>query len=128
MTALSLNKQIYAILSQDSGITSMCQSIYPVVAEEDVKFPFILYRRETIQPYDCKGYTVGDRCNFSIVAVSDKYAVTVELAERIRQLFEKRRDGYFTECNLTGCSEDFVNEAYTQQLDFQATIMRKDLD
>ena len=77
MTGLSINKFIYNILQSDKELTSMCKSIYPLVAEAEVKFPFILFTRDNVQPIDTKEYVVGDRVTFSIAIVSDKYLTTV---------------------------------------------------
>lgn len=127
MTGLSINKFIYNILQSDKELTSMCKSIYPLVAEEEVKFPFILFTRDNVQPIDTKEYVVGDRVTFSIAIVSDKYLTTVDIAERVRLLFEKRRDNYFSETNLTSCTEDFSNDAYVQKLSFSATILKNEI-
>ena len=127
MTGLSINKFIFNILQSDNELTSMCKSIYALVAEEEVKFPFILFTRDNVQPIDTKEYVVGDRVTFSIAIVSDKYLTTVDIAERVRLLFEKRRDNYFSETNLTSCTEDYSNDAYVQRLSFSATILKNEI-
>lgn len=124
MTGLSINKHIYSILKDDAQLLEMCQNIYPVIAEETVKFPFILFTRSNIQVMDSKCHIAGDNVGFAIAIVNDKYMLTVDIAERIRELFEKRRDGYFSDCSLTGCDEEYSNDAYVQRLYFTATIMR----
>lgn len=123
MTGLSTNTKIYDILKNDAKLGEMCKSIYPLVAEEDVKFPFILFSRTSVRPIDTKTCIAGDNVTFDIVIVSDKYKLGVNIAERVRQLFEKRRDSYFREVNMTGCTEGFGDNAYVQTLSFSATIL-----
>lgn len=125
MTGLSINKYIYTILKDDAELLTMCKNIYPVIAEEDVKYPFILFTRVNVEPIDSKAYVVGDRVAFSIAIVNDKYMLGVDIAERVRELFEKRRDSYFSEINLTGCDEEFNQDAFVQRLNFVATILNK---
>ena len=125
MTGLSINKYIYTILKDDAELLTMCKNIYPVIAEEDVKYPFILFTRTGVEPIDSKSYVVGDRVSFTIAIVNDKYMLGVDIAERVRELFEKRRDAYFSEINFTGCDEEYSNDAFVQRLNFVATILNK---
>lgn len=125
MTGLSINKKIYEILSNDAELSGMCTNIYPLIAEESVQFPFVLFTRNDVSPIDSKSYVAGDQIEFSIAIVNDKYMLTVDIAERIRKLFEKRRDGYFNEINFVGCSEEYTNNAYVQQLNFVATVLKR---
>ena len=127
MTGLSINKYIYNILQGDNELTEVCKSISPLIADEEVKFPFILFTRNDVQPIDAKECVVGDRVTFSIAIVSDKYLTTVGIAERIRLLFDKRRDSYFSETNLTSCTEYYSNDAYVQRLNFSATILKNEI-
>lgn len=123
MTGLSINKHINSILNGDETLKEMCTSIYPLIAEEDVKFPFILFTRDTMTPIDTKGYIAGDTVDFSIAIVNDRYALTCDIAERVRELLENRHDGCFSRCSLTGCSEGYQDDAYVQRLNFRATIL-----
>ena len=125
MTGLSINKYIYTILKDDAELLTMCKNIYPVIAEEDVKYPFILFTRTGVEPIDSKAYVVGDRVSFTIAIVNDRYMLGVDIAERVRELFEKRRDSYFSEINFTGCDEEFNQDAFVQRLNFVATILNK---
>lgn len=122
MTGISVNAHISEILNNDSVLSGMTQDIYPVIAENDVNFPFILHMRDSIAPIDTKNIIVGDKVQFSIAIVSDKYKTGITIAERVRLLLDKRRDGYFNECILIGATEDYLNDAYVQRLRFAATI------
>ena len=49
---LNLGKYIYSKLSQIEGVKS-----YPLIADNDAKFPFIVYKRENLVSNGCKdGY------------------------------------------------------------------------
>lgn len=122
MTGISVNAHLNEILTNDSVLSGMTQDIYPIVAEEDVKFPFIIHMRDGIAPIDTKNIIVGDKVQFSIAVVSDKYITGVTIAERVRKILDKRRDGYFSDCLLIGATEDYINDAYVQRLRFAVTI------
>lgn len=125
MTGISVNAHLSEVLNGDEVLSGMTQDIYPIIAENDVRYPFILHIREGVRPIDTKTCIAGDTVEFSIAVVSDKYAQTVSISERVRELLEKRRDGYFSECNFVAANEDYQNDAFVQRLRFSATILRK---
>lgn len=125
MTGLSITNKIYEILDADQQFKAMCSHYYPLIAEEDVTFPFVIYRRDGIEAVTTKSCIAGDKVDFTFVIVSDKYAPTVDIAERIRKLFEGRRDGYFNAVILTSSEEEYANDAYTQRLSFTSTILNQ---
>lgn len=124
MTGLSVNIKINDILKNDSKLQELTKNIYPIVAENDVKFPFIVFSKTDVNPIDTKVCVAGDKVNFEIAVISDKYKIGVQIAERVRQLFEKRRDDYFREVNMINCKEMFDYDCYIQLLSFSATILR----
>lgn len=122
VTGLSITQHIYDILSQDevlSGISS------PIIAEEKTEFPFVLYKRSELRPIYSKMMKAGDAVGFEFAVVSNKYFETVEIAERIRKIFELRRDGYMGETQLMSATENYGSDAYEQRLVFSTKIINK---
>lgn len=125
MTGLSINKKIYSILSADSELEALVgNNIFPLIANEDVKFPFIVFSKTSMSPKYAKMYVAGDSVNVSVAICDTTYTKTVDIAERVRLLLEQHKDEYFSEILMTGCSEYFQDDAYIQRLEFQATILR----
>ena len=111
-TGLSVNKHIFQILSKDEALAKMVgKNIYPLVAEEDVKLPFITFTKSSVVP---SYYKVG--------VADDKVSFTVNIAERIRQLLEGRTSSYFKRIELSNCYENYSNDNYVQNLQFLAII------
>ena len=122
-TALSVSKNIYSILSADSQLSRT--TLYPIVAPEEVKFPYLVYKRTDIQPIYAKNVICGDRARIEINIVSDKYSQTVTIAERVRELLEYRRDNFFRETTFTSAEEGWNDYGYYQKLTFDATTLKE---
>lgn len=123
MTAISTNKYIYNILSNDEIIKGyVSNKIYPLVAEESTTFPFIIFRKNNIQTEYTKDGRTFDIVDFSVTVVANDYITTVDVSERVRELIELYRNDYFKQIHLTNVTEDYIDNAYIQELQFTAKI------
>lgn len=122
MTAISINKHIYSILANDEVLKGLVgEKIYPLVAEEETTFPFIIFRRNSIQTEYTKDGRVNDTVEISITAVANDYITTVNILERVRELIECNRS-LFISAKLTNVSEDYIDNAYIQEIIFSIKI------
>ena len=122
-TGLSVNKHIFQILSKDEALAKMVgKNIYPLVAEEDVKLPFITFTKSSVVPSYYKVGVADDKVSFTVNIVANDYVTTVNIAERIRQLLEGRISSYFKRIELSNCYENYSNDNYVQNLQFLAII------
>lgn len=123
MSGISINKHIYKILSTDEKLKALVgKNIYPIVAENDCTMPFITFTKGTVRTTYFKVGVARDIVNFSINIVALDYATTVDIAERVRQLLELRTSDYFTRIQFSDCTEAWSGNAFTQTLQFEATI------
>ncbi len=122
-TAISTNKHVYSLLTSDSELTEMVNdNIFPLVAEESVNYPFIIFTKESVTPSYTKDFLTFDLVTISVVVASNNYIDTVNIAERVRNVLENYRDSYFYNILLDSVSEEFVEDAFIQQLNFSAKI------
>lgn len=122
-TSISVNKHIYNILINDEKLNEMVdKKIYPIVAEENVKFPFVIFTKENCFANYSKDLLCYDTVTISVAVAAVNYFQTVQIAERIRQILENYRDSYFYNILLENVSEDFAEDTYIQQLQFSAKI------
>lgn len=121
-TALSINKYIYNILTNDVQLSEMVgKKIYPVIAEENVTYPFVIFKRQAITPVYAKNSLQYDSCTFSVAVVTNTYIQTVEIAERVRTILECY-DGDIKQVRLSSVNEEFLDDAYIQELTFECVI------
>lgn len=122
-TAISANKHIYQLLSSDSGLTEMVgEKIYPLVAEESVTYPFIIFTKESVNGNYTKDFLTSDTVTISVVIAANNYFQTVNIAERVRAILENYRDSYFYSVLLDNVTEEYIEDAFIQQLQFSAKI------
>lgn len=122
-TAISTNKHIYQLLISDSGLTELVDDkIYPLVAEESVSYPFVIFTKESVNGVYNKDFLAYDEVTISVVVAANNYFQTVQIAEKIRCILENHRDSYFINVLLESVTEEFLEDAYIQQLQFSAKI------
>ena len=122
-SSISVIKHIFRILSSDKTLNEMVgNKIFPIIAENDITFPFILVTRTSITPITFKTGVAVDKVTFQVVIEDVDYFTTVNIAEKVRELLELRTSNYFKRIEFSNCNEDFLNDTYRQTLQFIAII------
>lgn len=119
--SLQIGKAIYHILSNDTDVVDRVQNkIYPLIADVDTTFPFIVYKRTGIAPADSKDRFVFDEDVFvDIVVASDKYNESIEIADLVRTaLLEGSYEG-INDIELIDADEDYFEDTFIQNLTFK---------
>lgn len=122
-TGLSISKNIYSILSGDTQLSGT--TLYPIVAPEEAKYPYLVYKRTDIEPIYAKNVICGDKARIEINIVSDKYSQTVSIAERVRELLEYRKDNFLKEVFLKSAEEGWNDFGYFQTITFDTMTFRE---
>lgn len=121
--SLNLGKYIYSALTGDENIS--CK-IYPLVADNDAKIPFIVYRRSNLSSNNTKDGLIEDDVTIEIIVVSDKYSESLSIATAIRKTLERQSvvyDNLLIENGvLTFATEEFSNNNFIQRLQFNFKI------
>ena len=123
-SGLSINKHIYQLLSSDEELEALVgKNIFPLVAEESVKFPFVIFTKTSLNTDYNKCGVTSDTVTFSVAIAAVNYFQTVEIAERVRQILELYHDDYFARLEMAGVSESFMDNSYIHTLDFTAKLL-----
>ena len=122
-TGISANKYIYNLLINDTKLKELVgDKIYPLVAEESVTYPFVIFTKEEVNGVYSKDLLMYDSITISVAVAATSYFQTVEVAERVRAILENRRDAYFYNILLESVTEEFIDDAFVQNLQFSAKI------
>lgn len=124
--SILLGQALYKILTNDNIINSLIGfKVFPIVAASGTDYPFIVYRKTSINSNGCKDGYYEDNVNFSITILTEDYEQGINISQRIRQLLERQRIKTdlmtFDNCHLTGYSEEY-NQIYTNTLNFTTKI------
>lgn len=126
---IKIGKSIYSILSTDTDVTAIVGNrIAPLVQENGVNFPFIVYTREEMRPStSTKDGYVGDLVTFRIDSVSNSYNQAIDLADAIRHCLEKRQISaaglILQDVYMSGISESYDSETYITQMRFTCVVV-----
>ena len=124
VNSILIGKTIYKLLTDSDELKDYVgNKIYPLIADDGVTFPFIIYYRTSIRNTVCKDGYYEDEVSFSIIAVSNSYIQSLEIANIIRSIFEKKKlSDTIYNCTVEDIDEDYRDNAYIQQLDFNCKI------
>jgi hypothetical protein len=123
--SISVGKTIYSILSNNTNITNkVSTNIYPLIADVNTTFPFIIYKRTSINPSYTKDEFSGiDEDNVEIIIASNKYDESVEVAELVRTALEGKKGMQGTinikNIRLIGADEDYIEDTFIQCLQYK---------
>lgn len=124
---LQIGKVINSLLSGNADlVTIVGDKIYPLIAETETTYPFIIYKRTEVKPEYTKDYHTQDRLTVEVVAASSTYAESVEMADLIRDSIDNKVGTYneigIKSMRLVGTYEDIIEDAYVQDLTFEILI------
>lgn len=133
--SILIGKVIYSRLATDEIIKQKLTSVikgkevlklYPLIANDDTTFPYIVYRKESIQPSVMKDGFYQDSVDFTIIINDINYDTCCEIANRVRNLFEwmdfSSKNLNIRNCHLINIDENWVSNAFVQMLSFTCTV------
>lgn len=128
--SILINQWIYKKLSSNRDIAEYVDTkIYPLIADQDVTYPFIVYLRSNIVTSDITKDGFGyDKVNYQVIVVSNKYLEGLRIANLVRQDLEGKlfKDNELKltirDNKLSGVSEDYLSDAYIQTLSFDCCV------
>lgn len=114
---ININQWIYQRLSSDDELKSLVDTqIYPIVVEENGKFPFVVFTRRNAQyAYDNDGLS-GEQCNIVLTAVAKDYVTTVSIIQRLRKLLEFCHEDGIYSSRMQSLEEGYYNNCYVQTI------------
>lgn len=122
INTLDIGKYIYSTLNNNID----CK-VYPLVADNNAKFPFVVYRRTNLVSATCKDGIYQDEVSVEIIVVSDGYSDSIDIATNIRSLLEKQSVFYddleINDGTLNLATEEYSNNSYVQRLQFNFKII-----
>ena len=126
--SINLGKYIYSTLTSSNDLKAIVGTrIYPLVADNDVKFPFIVYKRNSLESNGCKDGYYKDQAEYEINIITERYAQGIEIANLVRELLERQQAIYnemeISDTVLMFATEDY-NDGFVQRLQFRMNILK----
>lgn len=119
MTGISVLKSIYKLLVANEDLVAIVDNkMFPLIANENTTFPFIVYQRDSIYTEYTKDGKYCDNINISINIAATTYNQSIEIAELVRTAIEGKRIDNINTIRLISMNEDYLEDTYIQNLQF----------
>lgn len=120
---LNIGSFIYDKINADKQLTEklgISNNIFPIVAEDGTNYPFITYRRTGLTSNSSKDGYYEDIVRVEIKAICATYIQSVQVINRIRELFECQHIEYenmtIEDTSIENASENYEYNAFTQTI------------
>lgn len=120
---LNIGSFIYDKINADKQLTEklgISNNIFPIVAEDGTNYPFITYRRTGLTSNSSKDGYYEDIVRVEIKAICATYIQSVQVINRIRELFECQHFEYenmtIEDASIENASENYEYNAFTQTI------------
>jgi hypothetical protein len=118
---IDINKTIYYILMNDSTLTGLTTSIFPLIIPENTALPCIVYERQANVNYTKFG-TVDFDNTIDITVLSDSYSNSIDIAKAIYNALNGYtgtiNDTTIVDTRLNSINETFAEDSFIQKLTF----------
>lgn len=121
---IQIGKAVYQILSNDAKVKEMVgNKIYPLIANQGTTYPFIIYKRTSIEPLTSKDrFICSEITSVDVIIASDRYDESIELAELVQDALNGKSGIYsginIIDINLISADEDYIEDTFIQNLTF----------
>lgn len=120
---LNIGSFIYDTIKADKQLTDILgisTNVFPIVAEDGTDYPFVTYRRTGLVSNSCKDGYYEDIVRVEIKAICATYIQSVQVINRIRELFECQHIEYenmtIEDTSIENASENYEYNAFTQTI------------
>ena len=120
---LNIGSFIYDTIKADKQLTDtlgISTNVFPIVAEDGTDYPFVTYRRTGLVSNNCKDGYYEDIVRVEIKAICATYIQSVQVINRIRELFECQHIEYenmtIEYTSIENASENYEYNAFTQTI------------
>lgn len=112
MSSLSIGKNIVSVLNSNTEAKKYFNGrIYPLIAEQGTSYPFIVYRRASLEVSSNKDVQ-GDIAHIEVTVISNTYKSSIDGIEIVRTALENSN----LDLKIEGANEYFSNDGYIQEL------------
>ena len=128
MKGFEVGKAIYTILYNDSTVKGFVNNkIFPIIADDGTKFPFIFYKRNSITPATSKDrYIYNTSVTEQITICSTDYNESINIASAVTDALLCANGTYngvdIVDIKLDGADEAYLEDTFIQTLTFKIQV------
>lgn len=121
MKNFEIGKEINRLL-KEGNVLKVSGKIFPLVANPNTTFPFLVYRRIGYQPRSNKDYR-GEMVAVEINIATETYNEGVDIANSVCDiLIGRNKSELIEQITLTNVSEMYLQDTYIQNIQIQIEL------
>jgi hypothetical protein len=120
MKNFEIGKEINRLL-KEGNVLAVSNKIFPLIANANTTFPFLVYRRIGYQPRNNKDY-VGEIITLEMNIASETYQEGVDIANNVADILQGKETEIIQDIQLTNVSEIYLQDTFLQNLQLQIEL------
>ena len=120
MKNFKIGKEINRILTE-ANISGIGNKVFPLIANANTTFPFLVYRRDYYTPASNKDYD-DEIVGIQIVIATQKYEEGVNLADSVATALLHKQTEIIDDIQITNMNEDFSEDTFLQNINIEITL------
>lgn len=114
------NSALTETLTQE-GDEGVSVKIFPLIADPDTTFPFLIYRRSSYTPEGNKDYS-SEKVYLEFYVCSTEYSESVRIMNMVADTLRRQETATIDDIQVTNLYEDFIYDAYVQIATMEVTL------
>ena len=120
MKNFEIGKEINKILKQNN-VLKVSNKIFPLIANPNTTFPFLVYRRIGFIPKNNKDY-MGEMVTLELNIASETYNEAVEIANNVVDILQGKETEIIQDIRLLNISEIYLQDTYIENIQIQIEL------
>ncbi len=126
--SILVSKYIRRFLVENEEVQGLIDvnKIFPLIANADTTFPFIVFQRSNLMPIYTKDILTENQITMVIIVVSNDYIQSLDLANAVRHALEgniyRDNDIVISAMKMESITEETLEDAYIQRMVFTFNV------
>lgn len=126
--SILVSKYIRKFLVENEEVQGLIDvnKIFPLIANADTTFPFIVFQRSNLMPIYTKDILTENLITMVIIVVSNDYIQSLDLANAVRHALEgniyRDNDIVISAMKMESITEETLEDAYIQRMVFTFNV------
>lgn len=109
-TSISIIKELRKILLSNVELKTLVgERIFPLVADVETNYPFIVIKRNSLTVNYSKDILLLDENLLTFSILAEDYEKAVNIAELVRTTLENKKTDFIKDCRITNVTDSFNN-------------------
>lgn len=119
MKNFQIGKEINRLLK--NNVLGLGDKVFPLVANPNTTFPFLVYRRIGYQPRSNKDY-MGEIVTLELNIATESYQEGVDIANQVADILQNKETEIIEDIQLMNVSEMYLQDTFIQNLQFRIEL------